>query len=153
MGRRPTFLQAARALVAGAAVLLAAASPAPASAPPEFARDGDGLATNGQTVAQPAGPRKQILAIIPDRTTGRDWGLRYLAEAVDDFNRIQPDAVFCVGDLVQGAGVKPVGENNLRRGVAVGRQVQGLMITSHQPGVLADGEGCIKNPFKVIDAV
>ena len=102
MGRNATFLRTAKALVAGVAVLLAAAAASAAGAPPEFARDGDGLATNGQTVAQPAGPRKQILAIIPDRTTGRDWGLRYLAEAVDDFNRIQPDAVFCVGDLVQG---------------------------------------------------
>ena len=102
MGRYTTFLRAAKALAAGAAVLLAVSAASATSAPPEFARDGDGLATNGQTIAQPAGPRKQILAIIPDRTTGRDWGLRYLAEAVDDFNRIQPDAVFCVGDLVQG---------------------------------------------------
>lgn len=84
------------------ALLLSAPQTGLAGAPPDFVRDGAGLATNGQTIRQPAGPRKQILAIIPDRTTGRDWGLRYLAEAVDDFNRIQPDAVFCVGDLVQG---------------------------------------------------
>jgi len=102
MGRDTTLLRTAKALAAGVAVLLAVAAASAAGAPPEFAREGDGLATNGQTIAQPAGPRKQILAIIPDRTTGRDWGLRYLAEAVDDFNRIQPDAVFCVGDLVQG---------------------------------------------------
>jgi hypothetical protein len=87
-----------KALLATAGLAAAGA----AGAPPDFTRDGEGLATNGQTIVQPAGPRKQILAIIPDRTTGRDWGLRYLAEAVDDFNRIQPDAVFCVGDLVQG---------------------------------------------------
>jgi predicted phosphodiesterase len=77
--------------------------PAPAFAvPPTFTRGSDGAATDGQSVAQPAGPKRQIIAIIPDRTTGKDWGLRYLAEAVDDFNREKPDAVFCVGDLVQG---------------------------------------------------
>ena len=74
---------------------------APAPIPPTFARDG-AAAIDGQTVVQPANPRRQIVAIIPDRTTGRDWGLRYLREAVEDFNREKPDAVFCVGDLVQG---------------------------------------------------
>ena len=70
--------------------------------PPTFEKEADGGSVNGQRITQPAGPRKQILAIIPDRTTGRDWGLRYLREAVEDFNRGAPDAVFCVGDLVQG---------------------------------------------------
>ncbi|MFZ9916564.1 MAG: metallophosphoesterase family protein, partial [Phycisphaerales bacterium] len=53
-------------------------------------------------MTQSEGARNLVFAIIPDRTTGRDWGLRYLAEAVDDFNHVEPDAVFCVGDLVQG---------------------------------------------------
>lgn len=70
--------------------------------PPPFERAPDGAAIDGQRLTQAAGPRKQVFAIIPDRTTGRDWGLRYLAEAVDDFNHTEPDAVFCVGDLVQG---------------------------------------------------
>ena len=80
---------------------LCASTPA-AGTPPEFSRDASGAATDGQRVAQAASPRRQVLAIIPDRTTGRDWGLRYLGEAVEDFNRTEPDAVFCVGDLVQG---------------------------------------------------
>ncbi len=70
--------------------------------PPTFEKETDGASVNGQRIQQPAGPRKQVIAIIPDRTTGRDWGLRYLREAVEDFNRGAPDAVFCVGDLVQG---------------------------------------------------
>ena len=72
------------------------------SVPPAFEKSPDGAALDGQVVASPAAARQQIIAIVPDRTTGKDWGLRYLREAVDDFNREQPDAVFCVGDLVQG---------------------------------------------------
>ncbi len=73
-----------------------------ATVPPDFDRSADGSATDGQRVVQPAGTRRQVVAIVPDRTTGRDWGLRYLSEAVEDLNRTSPDAVFCVGDLVQG---------------------------------------------------
>jgi hypothetical protein len=77
------------------------------STPPAFERvpEGDpgaGQARDGQRVVQPASPKRQVVAIVPDRTTGRDWGLRYLREAVADINREMPDAVFCVGDLVQG---------------------------------------------------
>ena len=88
--------------------LFALQSPPPAEAPSgsptarTFERDSNGAAKDGQAVVLAPAPRRQIVAIIPDRTTGRDWGLRYLAEAVDDFNRVKPDAVFCVGDLVQG---------------------------------------------------
>jgi hypothetical protein len=70
--------------------------------PPAFERSPDGAAIDGQRVSQPVAPRRQVVAIVPDRTTGRDWGLRYLREAVADINREMPDAVFCVGDLVQG---------------------------------------------------
>lgn len=72
------------------------------SVPPEFTRSASGQATDGQRVSHASAPRRQVFAIVPDRTTGRDWGLRYLREAVSDFNRELPDAVFCVGDLVQG---------------------------------------------------
>jgi len=72
------------------------------AAPPAFARDGEGRAVDGQRVSQAPARRRQVVAILPDRTTGRDWGLRYLREAVKDLNRELPDAVFCVGDLVQG---------------------------------------------------
>jgi len=73
-----------------------------AAVPPAFSRDSEGLSVDGQKVTQAPAPRRQVVAILPDRTTGRDWGLRYLAEAVQDLNRELPDAVFCVGDLVQG---------------------------------------------------
>jgi 3',5'-cyclic AMP phosphodiesterase CpdA len=95
----PAFRTAVLALVSCAAPLAAARPAAPT--PPGFERQ-DGAAVDGQSVVHPATPRKQVVAVIPDRTTGRDWGLRYLREAVEDFNREKPDAVFCVGDLVQG---------------------------------------------------
>jgi len=82
-------------------LLLAAAAIAPAT-PPAFERAPSGQAIDGQKVAHASAPRRQVFAIVPDRTTGRDWGLRYLREAVTDLNREMPDAVFCVGDLVQG---------------------------------------------------
>jgi len=72
------------------------------STPPSFDRAPSGQALDGQKVQHVAAPRRQVFAIVPDRTTGRDWGLRYLREAVADLNRELPDAVFCVGDLVQG---------------------------------------------------
>lgn len=99
----PAFF-ASCAVFAAAAHLTsaAAATPTPATTPPSFAKDNTGNAIDGQVVAQPARPKRQIVAIIPDRTTGRDWGLRYLRESVEDFNRTSPDAVFSVGDLVQG---------------------------------------------------
>ncbi len=105
----PPEMQGLRKLLALPAALailtLAGASAAPArgaGVPPEFTRDASGAAVDGQIVRQEPRAKRQIVAIIPDRTTGRDWGLRYLREAVDDFNRTAPDAVFCVGDLVQG---------------------------------------------------
>ncbi len=71
-------------------------SPVALAAPPAPAK------ADGITIKVPASPKQQVIAIFPDRTTGRDWGLRYLREGVEDLNRIQPDAVFTVGDLVQG---------------------------------------------------
>ncbi len=70
--------------------------------PPAFEKSPDGAAKDGQVLTSPRAAKQQIIAVIPDRTTGKDWGLRYLREAVEDFNRVKPDAVFCVGDLVQG---------------------------------------------------
>ena len=62
----------------------------------------DGQAVDGQHVQGTVPPRRLRLAILPDRTTGRDWGLPYLDTAIDDLARLRPDAVFCVGDLIQG---------------------------------------------------
>ncbi|MEY2794739.1 MAG: hypothetical protein RIR10_455, partial [Planctomycetota bacterium] len=99
----PAFFASCAVFAAAAHLTSAAAvTPNPASTPPSFAKDNTGSAIDGQVVAQPARPKRQIVAIIPDRTTGRDWGLRYLRESVEDFNRTSPDAVFSVGDLVQG---------------------------------------------------
>lgn len=89
-----------------ACALLAACgmAQAPAINPvtPGFRRDGAGRAVDGQSVRDPARPRVQRIAILPDRTTGRDWGLPYLEAAIEDLNIVRPDAVFTVGDMVQG---------------------------------------------------
>ena len=107
-------MPAALAATATAALLAACAHREPAgshprnqptdAAPrqPAFARDGAGRALDGQSVRDPARPRVQRIAILPDRTTGRDWGLPYLEAAVEDLNIVRPDAVFTVGDMVQG---------------------------------------------------
>ena len=69
--------------------------------PPPFIREGKPYID--QQVVPVAIPDRPIrIAILPDRTTGRDWGLPYLQAAVRDLNRIQPDAVFTVGDMIQG---------------------------------------------------
>ena len=103
------FLAAAIATAILAASCSAPASPASQGAPtkhnpitPAFRRADDGLAIDGQTVTGPARPRVQRIAILPDRTTGRDWGLPYLDAAIEDLNIVRPDAVFTVGDMVQG---------------------------------------------------
>jgi hypothetical protein len=102
--------RAARRL-APAAVLLAfleapAAARAATAEPPRrdapFARDAGGAAVDGQSVRDPQRPRVQRIAVLPDRTTGRDWGLPYLDAAVEDLEVVRPDAVFNVGDMVQG---------------------------------------------------
>lgn len=67
-----------------------------------FPTDVRGRAIDGVTVAAASRPRPLRLAILPDRTSGRDWGLPYLAAAVTDLNRIRPEAVFGIGDMVQG---------------------------------------------------
>ncbi len=69
--------------------------------PPPFIHEGP-AAIDEQTTIMASPPRPFCLAILPDRTTGRDWGLPYLRMAVADLNRIQPDAVFTIGDMVQG---------------------------------------------------
>ena len=74
---------------------------------PPFTDAPDGGAREGQVVQSPAPKRDLRIAILPDRTTGRDWGLPYLDAAVEDLNRLKPDAVFCVGDLIQGYTRRP----------------------------------------------
>ena len=67
-----------------------------------FVLEDDGAAIDGQHVADTPPPRRLRLAILPDRTTGRSWGIPYLEKAIEDLSRLRPDAVFCVGDLIQG---------------------------------------------------
>ncbi|MBM4111155.1 MAG: hypothetical protein FJ254_07370 [Phycisphaerae bacterium] len=74
---------------------------------PPFTDAPSGGALEGQIVQSPPPQRDLRIAILPDRTTGRDWGLPYLDAAVEDLNRLKPDAVFCVGDLVQGYTRRP----------------------------------------------
>ena len=71
--------------------------------PPAFIHEGPG-AIDEQTTIVATPPQPFRIAILPDRTTGRDWGLPYLKSAVADLNRMQPDAVFTVGDMVAEEG-------------------------------------------------
>ena len=93
-------IRACRCAAAAIALLASQAAATPPATP--FARDADGTARDGQSVRDAARPRVQRLAVLPDRTTGRDWGLPYLDAAVEDLNVVRPDAVFNVGDMVQG---------------------------------------------------
>ena len=67
-----------------------------------FLLDEDGNAIDGQLVEGTPDRDRTLLAILPDRTTGDDRGLDRLERAVRDLALLRPDAVFCVGDLVQG---------------------------------------------------
>jgi len=78
------------------------ASRLPAFDDGRFMLDENDLAVDGQQVDAPLPERLVRIAILPDRTTGRDWGMPYLEAAVRDLARQRPDAVFTVGDMVQG---------------------------------------------------
>ncbi len=67
-----------------------------------FKLDEQARAIDGQRVDAPLPSRSIRLAILPDRTTGRSWGMPYLLAAVEDLKRADPDAIFTVGDMVQG---------------------------------------------------
>lgn len=67
-----------------------------------FDLDDAGRARDGQLVEGSRNRDRTLLAILPDRTTGDDRGLDRLERAVQDLALLRPDAVFCVGDLVQG---------------------------------------------------
>jgi hypothetical protein len=88
-------------------MLSIAALSLPLLTPPPFLREGS-AAIDEQVTVVPTPPPPFRIAILPDRTTGRDWGLPYLQAAVADLNRIQPDAVFTVGDMIQGYTRDPV---------------------------------------------
>jgi len=67
-----------------------------------FDRTEDGVPRERQIVEATLPTPPLRLAILPDRTTGRAWGLPYLEAAVEDLRRIGPDAIFTIGDMVQG---------------------------------------------------
>ncbi|MEY4810980.1 MAG: hypothetical protein RI986_1318, partial [Planctomycetota bacterium] len=89
-------------MLSAAALIVLTMAATSAGAPPHFQADDSGRATDGQVVKDGARPRVQRIAILPDRTTGRAWGIPYLRAAVEDLNIVRPDAVFTVGDMVQG---------------------------------------------------
>ncbi len=61
------------------------------------------IGTSGRPLPEPPLPVEMLrLAILPDRTAGRPWGMPYLARAAADLERTRPDAIFTVGDMVQG---------------------------------------------------
>ncbi|MFG0329536.1 MAG: metallophosphoesterase [Phycisphaerales bacterium] len=85
------------ALVAVLLSLVLAAAPSIAQAPTLV------NGTEGRALPNPGATGESFtVAIVPDRTTGWDWGLKYMEQAVDELNLIDPDAVFTVGDMVQG---------------------------------------------------
>lgn len=69
-----------------------------ATEPPVIRAGTDGKSLPQEEMHEPA----FTIAILPDRTSGRDWGLPYLERGVEEINIIQPDAVFNVGDMIQG---------------------------------------------------
>jgi len=83
---------------AAAALILIAFTFTPAAGQTRIEAGTDGLALPAPAQT----PAIHTLAILPDRTTGRDWGVSYLAQAVEDLNRVEPQAVFTIGDMVQG---------------------------------------------------
>lgn len=100
----PAFPHAATSIAIFAISILSsslAATPAP---PLEtiWQTEPDGAALDRQTIRIELPPRPLRLAILPDRTTGRDWGLPYLQAAIADLRRIDPDVVFTIGDMIQG---------------------------------------------------
>ena len=74
---------------------------ATSATPPPFIHEGP-AAIDEQVTLLASPDRVFRIAILPDRTTGRDWGLPYLEAAVRDLNRIRVDAAFTVGDMIQG---------------------------------------------------
>lgn len=82
--------------------LLGAVLTASANPPIDWAIGPDGRPLERQTVTVDLPPRPLRIAILPDRTTGRAWGLPYLRAAVIDLDRLRPDVVFTIGDMVQG---------------------------------------------------
>jgi hypothetical protein len=93
---------AAACLALAALVSEPPAPPAVAPSLAPFTRDAEGRGLEGQVVADTGRERVQRVAVLPDRTTGRAWGIPYLRAAVADLNVARPDAVFTVGDMVQG---------------------------------------------------
>jgi 3',5'-cyclic AMP phosphodiesterase CpdA len=64
-------------------------------------RDSAGLPEDGQRIRIAPQACTRVV-ILPDRTSGNDAGLKYVDEAVEDINRLRPDAVIAIGDMVQG---------------------------------------------------
>lgn len=54
------------------------------------------------SLTSPTSNESFTFLVFADRTTGQDEGLLVLAEAVQDANRLSPDFVMNVGDMVQG---------------------------------------------------
>jgi len=82
--------------------LLGAVLTASGTPPVDWAIGPDGRPLERQTITVDLPPRPVRIAILPDRTTGRAWGLPYLRAAVLDLERLRPDVVFTIGDMVQG---------------------------------------------------
>lgn len=73
--------------------------------------------TPGLTRPVPLDRSGTTFAILSDRTAGSDWGAKYLTRSVEELNRLRPELVLCVGDLVQ--GYTRSGEDYVREAVQV----------------------------------
>ena len=58
--------------------------------------------TEGLALNQPQRRDGRVIAILADRTYGREWGIPYLQKAVAELNLLRPELVFTVGDQVEG---------------------------------------------------
>ncbi len=93
------FLHMACCLIVFAMVVIMATPTFAMAGPPPTIVAG----TSGKALPQTEmGSSPFTIAILPDRTTGRPWGIPYLDRAIDELNIIKPDVVFTVGDMVQG---------------------------------------------------
>jgi hypothetical protein len=58
--------------------------------------------TPGLKLPIPVDRSGHTFAILADRTAGAEWGEKYLQRSVAELNRLRPELVLCVGDLVGG---------------------------------------------------
>ena len=69
---------------------------------------------SGQALPLPKPDAMFQFAVFGDRTGGPPEGVQVLAQAVKEANRLDPDLVMCVGDLVQGYNAQALWEKQMK---------------------------------------